>query len=90
VDAERYTQKSLLENFLSDRNLLRSKEYLHEFVFAADNHIRKTFEPFVVRHFRLAIEPICKQSELICRNFARTNSVEKMIQQSRRRSAGGF
>jgi hypothetical protein len=65
---------------------LRSKECLHEFAFAADNHIRKTFEPFVVRHFRLAIEPICKQSELICRNLARTNSVEKMIQQARRKS----
>lgn len=57
---------------------MRLKSF-HQLTFAADNHSRKTLEPFVVRHFWLSIEPVSKQSDLLGRNFPRTNSVEQMV-----------
>ena len=73
------------KDFLSDRKLLRIQECLHQIAFSADNHSWEAFEPFLVRHFRLDIEPLGEQSKLICRNLAGTNPLEEMMQQRRRK-----
>src|SRR5438477_11897595 len=73
------------EKLCSCRNLIRSQKCFHQFAFAADDHSRKAFEPFAFRSFRLSVEPIGEQTELVSKDFARANPVEKMVEQGRRK-----
>jgi hypothetical protein len=48
-------------------------------------------EPFVVRYFRLGVEPVGKQPELFRGDFPRANSLEQMIEaEPTEDSAAGF
>ena len=68
-----------LENFFSGWKLVCSWERLHQIALAADSHCRETFEPFLIRYLGFGVEPLGKQSQVICRNLARTDSVEEMM-----------
>ena len=57
---------------------------LAPFALAADDHLRKSFEPPALWNFRLGDEPVSKLLGLIGRNLALCNSIEQMIQQCRR------
>src|SRR5438093_178614 len=61
------------------------QECLNQRTFSADNHLRKAFEPFALRNFRVGCKPIGKLTKLISRNFPFSDSIEQMIQQCRRK-----
>src|SRR5437762_7458049 len=77
--------KTKLYNFLARRSLPGPQKCLNQRTFSADNHLRKAFEPFALRNFRISCKPIGKLTELISRNFPFSDSIEQMIQQCRRK-----
>jgi hypothetical protein len=74
-----------LNHFFPRRNLTGSQNGFHQFVLAAHNHFRKSFEPPTFRNCWLSNEPVSELTELISRNFALRNSIEQVIQQCRRK-----
>jgi len=69
-----------LTHFFARRNLPGSQKRLHQFAFAADNHLWKSFELSAIRNFWLGREPIGESTELRRRNLALCDSIEQMIQ----------
>lgn len=69
-----------LEHFLAGWDLRSCKERFHQLAFTANDHGRKSFEPFMVRDFRLSVEPISECSKLFGRNLARLDAVKQMIE----------
>ena len=55
--------------------------------FAADYHSGKSLEPFSVRHLWFRVEPIGKQTELARRDFAGSDAIKQVVQQSRRKTS---
>jgi hypothetical protein len=73
------------DHLFASRSLPGSQNRLHQFAFAADNHLRKSFEPPTLQNFWLGDEPVSELTELISRDFALRDSIEQMIQQCRRK-----
>ena len=72
-------------HFFTDRDLPGSQEGFDQLAIAADNRLRKSFEPSTLWNFWLGDEPVSELTELIGRNFALCDSIEQMIQQCRRK-----
>src|SRR5919106_3845795 len=74
-----------LYHFLARRSLPGARERLNQRTFPAHNHLRKAFEPFALRNFGVGREPIGELTELTGGNFPFSDSIEQMVQQSRRK-----
>src|SRR6266550_1730171 len=64
------------EKFCAYRNLICSQKRFYQLAFAADNHSRKTLEPFAFQDFRFGVEPVGQQTELFRGDFSQPDSVE--------------
>ena len=73
--------KTKLYNFLARRSLPGPQKCLNQRTFSADNHLRKAFEPFALRNFRISIQPAREQTELRRRNLPLPNSPDQVRHQ---------
>ena len=64
--------------------LIRQKEGLNQFAFAACNHSRKPLEPLSIRNLWRAIKPRSEQHKLVRGDTAILYPVQQMLEQRRR------
>lgn len=64
--------------------LARTEKSLNEISFTTNNHAAKSFEPSAVWNLRLGVEPVRKFAELCRWDVSFSDTVEKVIEQSRR------
>lgn len=74
-----------LTQFFAGCDLIGGQECFYKLAFTANGHPRESLEPFSSRHFRFRIEPIGQRTKLASCDVARSDPIEQVMQQCRRK-----
>ena len=68
-------------NFFAHRHLTHNENSSDQFAFPAHRHVRKPFEPFPNRHFRMGFKPVGKQHEVLYGKLAGFHAIHQVSEQ---------